>query len=127
MGVLQKSGVGMVKQMLEVIKTQLAKEIPVHYHLSDIEPRLTPLELIKLEQLHKDTLLLLNQFESCLAQAEKERDAAADDARLGTMCDTCKHNNSKDYSNKPCYKCDETFSYWEWRGGCEEKCEGGDS
>lgn len=76
MGVLQKSGVGMVKQMLEVIKTQLAKEIPVHYHLSDIEPRLTPLELMKLEQLHKDTLLLLNQFESRLAQVERERDAA---------------------------------------------------
>ncbi len=60
------------------------------------------------------------QLESRLAQVEQEMDAVADDARLSTMCDTCKHNNSKDYPNKPCYKCDEAFNYWEWRGVCAE-------
>ena len=72
------------------------------------------------EHIIKELYDLVVSYESRLAQVERERDAAADDARLGTMCDTCKHNNSKDYSNKPCYKCDEAFNYWEWRGICPE-------
>lgn len=67
----------------------------------------------------------IDELESRLVQAERERDAAMDDARNGTMCDTCKHNNSKDYLNKPCYKCDEAFSYWEWRGVCPENTKEG--
>ena len=60
------------------------------------------------------------QLESRLAQVERERDAAVQDARDGTTCDTCKHNNSKDYLRKPCYECNESFNCWEWRGVCEE-------
>ena len=51
------------------------------------------------EHIIKELYDLVVSYESRLAQVERERDAAADDARLGTMCDTCKHNNSKDYSN----------------------------
>ena len=66
-----------------------------------------------------DALIYIERLESRLAQVERERDAAVQDARDGTMCDTCKHNNSKDYL-KPCYECNESFNCWEWRGVCEK-------
>lgn len=58
-------------------------------------------------------------LEDRLAQAERERDAAVKDARLGTMCDTCRYNANPPLSD-PCMSCGELYPFWEWRGVCEE-------
>lgn len=47
----------------EEIKKALAAPVPVHYHVGDPEPRLTPLAMCELEALHADALALIQQLE----------------------------------------------------------------
>ena len=54
-----------------------------------------------------------------LIQAEKERDAAVEDAKLGTACDTCFYNENPSLPN-PCSDCGGGFPMWQWRGPCAE-------
>lgn len=61
----------------------------------------------------------IQQLESRLAQVERERDAAVDDAKLGTACDTCWYNENPSLS-KPCTDCGGGFPMWQWRGVCAE-------
>lgn len=63
------------------IKKGLANNIPVHYHPGDHEPRLTPLMMVDLEELHADALALIQQLES-------ERDAAVADIDEMAKCIT---------------------------------------
>lgn len=56
------------------------------------------------------------KFESRLAQAEREREAAVEDARLGTACDTCFYNENPSLLHKPCDYCAGGFPMWQWRG-----------
>lgn len=46
------------------IKKGLDNPIHVHYHISDIKPRLTPLALHDLEFLHADAIAYISQLES---------------------------------------------------------------
>ena len=100
-------GLGDLQRKLESIE-QLESTV------SQVSKALCGKENATLEEILQE----VNQVKSRLAQAERERDAAVEDARNGTMCDTCKHNNSKDYLNKPCYECNEAFNCWEWLGVC---------
>ena len=113
------------------IKKGLEKEIPVHYHLPNPEPRLHPTELIELESLHASALAYINKLEQRLAQLERERDAAVEDLREADMVDCCHCKHYKVYGANecdaedctcddckrdcPCKNC-KTNSNWEWRG-----------
>ena len=56
------------------IKKGLADNVAVHYHPGDLEPRLTPLTMVDLEELHADALALIQQKEQENAeQAERIR------------------------------------------------------
>ena len=115
------------------IKKGLEKEIPVHYHLPNPEPRLHPTELIELESLHASALAYINKLEQRLAQLERERDAAVEDLREADMvdCEHCKHY--KVFGSEECQlECDECTadcpckhcidnSCWTWRGVQEGK------
>lgn len=110
----------------EEIKKALAAPVPVHYHVGDPEPRLTPLTMCDLEELKADALALIQQLEA-------ERDSAVADIRLafnsyvGT-CRTCKHGENQVDCIEPircencenekckCQSCDGYDSNWEWRG-----------
>lgn len=64
------------------IKNGLADNIPVHYHLGDLEPRLTPLMMVDLEDLHADALALVQQLER-------------DKAWAGEMSDMLREENNR--------------------------------
>lgn len=49
---------------LDQIKHDLKQELPVHYHGHEHEARLTPRNMLQLEELHRDTLLCIEQLES---------------------------------------------------------------
>ena len=76
----------------------------------------------------------IEQLESRLAQAERERDAAVHDLKLADRvdCDFCKHqyggctyDGCKDCSKPcPCGSCRNSSNY-EWRGVCEANTEEG--
>lgn len=77
------------------IKNGLDNPIHVHFHISDIEPRLTPLALHDLEFLHTDALAYIQQLEAANAellttvkQLQKERDATL--KQLQGHCWCCK-------------------------------------
>lgn len=55
----------------EEIKRELEEGIRVHYHISDIEPRLTPLALRDLEFLHDDALAIIQRLEATVSEKEK--------------------------------------------------------
>lgn len=102
------------------IKKGLEKEIPVHYHLPNPEPRLRPTELMELQSLHASAFAYITQLEHRLAQAEHERDAAIRD--MHGKCSACKHMDEA-----VCFKCvyanweeEEAGDLWEWRGVCPE-------
>jgi hypothetical protein len=96
------------------IKKGLADNIPVHYHLGDLEPRLTPLMMVDLEDLHADALTLIQKLEA-------ERDAAVADLEHVKDCDSCKYDDACFTGKKDCFGCHEkrcpclTCQY-EWRG-----------
>lgn len=83
------------------------------------------------DRLQKDALAYINQLEQRLAQAERERDAAVRELKLGEDCDNCKHRNEckhdgfgykkcTECGECPCSKCEGGESQYEWRGICEE-------
>lgn len=49
---------------LDQIKHDLKQELPVHYHGHEHEARLTPRNVLNLEELHRDTLLCIEQLEA---------------------------------------------------------------
>lgn len=79
----------------------------------------------------EDALAYIQQLESRLAQAERERDAAVRDMHKAVVCDACKHDrpfnsNCKndfdcEYCKSPCM-CQSCHlgSNYEWRGVCAE-------
>lgn len=71
------------------IKKGLADPIHVHYHIADIEPRLTSLALHELEFLHEDALALIQQLE--------DRNNALYHTILGVMHFVDKWLNDKGY------------------------------
>ena len=56
----------------EEIKKGLEKEIPVHYHLPNPEPRLRQTELMELQSLHASATTYINQLEETVAR-QKEK------------------------------------------------------
>lgn len=81
--------------------------------------------------LEKDALAYIQQLESKLAQAERERDAMMHDLKLADKvdCVCCKHSQQpvencgcecgKCEEPCECYRCRDN-SLWEWRGVCPE-------
>ena len=49
---------------LDQIKHDLKQDLPVHYNSTEHEARLTPLELLNLTELHRDSLRYIEQLES---------------------------------------------------------------
>jgi len=108
------------------IKKGLADPIHVHYHIADIEPRLTSLALHDLEFLHADALAYIQQIEAdkkramenaeilsvAVSRLEKERDAAVADINIARPCRICKNKND-DYI---CSHCNIPGRDFEWRG-----------
>ena len=108
------------------IKKGLDNPIHAHYHISDIEPRMTPLDLHDLEFLHTDALAYIQQLEAqnaeLLEKVEKlktERDAAVNFWR-SMGCDTCMYDDY-DGSEPPCINCTAERPYWMWRGVQKEE------
>ena len=108
---------------LDEIKKRLADNIPVHYHPGDLEPRLTPLMMVDLEDLHADALALIQQLEAELADTKKAV------GYTNGLCDICKHKNEHENEceandflcyNCPadcaCKECYSDASHYEWRG-----------
>ena len=102
----------------EEIKKELAAPVPVHYHVGDPEPRLTPLAMCELEALHADALALIQQLE------EKMEGLISDFEEYDELpCALCEHYD-KDPYEEPCRSCntiarpddEETFRHWKWRG-----------
>ena len=108
------------------IKNGLDNPIHVHYHISDIEPRLTPLALHDLEFLHEDALALIQQLQAenaekdeRIQQLEAERDAAM--AGLKSNCTCPERKYFSDDIQDPCRGCKPTDSKFEWRGVQKEE------
>ena len=115
------------------IKNGLDNPIHVHYHISDIEPRLTPLALHDLEFLHADALALIQQLEkdndqlrNYIRLLQAERDAAVACLKKAANekgeCFGCKWYNGKNCTH-PDYKmlCSSHDDKWEWRGVQKEE------
>lgn len=126
----------MNKSLGDKVKTWLREPLPIHRHSPKPEACLTPLAQAELEQKHTVTLRYIQQLESRLAQAERERDAAVADLKeateSGSVCTGCKHDTDFD---RPCEQADfdckqciqpckcktcERNSNYEWRGPCPE-------
>ncbi|MDD6879548.1 MAG: hypothetical protein PUD59_04910 [bacterium] len=115
------------------IKRELDNPIHVHYHISDIEQRLTPLALHDLEFMHADALALIKQLEAQNAELleeierlQAERDAAVNDLKeLADRHGACL--GCKWFTGERCgdteYKiiCGFHDSKWEWRGVQKEE------
>lgn len=70
----------------------------------------------------KELYDLVLYYESSLAQAEREKDAAVHDLAEGRNCADCKHYYESVF-NEPCSSCiedTETKKNWQWRGVCTE-------
>jgi hypothetical protein len=63
---------------LDQIKHDLKQDLPVHYHGIEREARLTPRNMLNLEELHRDTLLCIEQLEA----QNRELSMRCDDGRL---------------------------------------------
>lgn len=81
-----------------------------------------------IQRLMKDTVEYIQQLESRLAQAERERDAAVNDAVQIAIqldfpaCEWCKH---KPYNHVHCKECRTKNEGFEWRGVCPENTKDG--
>ena len=67
---------------------------------------------------NEDALAYIQQLESRLAQAERERDAAVRDLQKISFCEDCKHLG-KSKKRNPCRECQENYKEkpnWQWRG-----------
>lgn len=61
--------------------------------------------------------VLLDHIEALdarLAKAERERDAAVEDIKIGVRCDTCKHMGTDRCGHGKCQL--QGYGYWQWRG-----------
>lgn len=63
---------------LDQIKHDLKQDLPVHYHGHEHEARLTPRNMLNLTELHRDTLLCIEQLEA----QNRELSMRCDDGRL---------------------------------------------
>lgn len=71
-----------------------------------------------------DALAYIQQLESCLAQVERERDAAVRDLNCIWKCEICK-KFTRPVNKCPHYReCGLSYKFWEWRGVCEENTKG---
>lgn len=128
------------------IKKGLADNIPVHCHPGDLEPRLTPLMMVDLEDLHADALALVQQLQDdnaqlnrCIenmtdklnamndevAKLQAERDAAVEDLKYVAACKTCKEFR-RSALTEPCLHCTkygllDSENKYEWRGVQKEE------
>lgn len=123
------------------VKKGLNDPIPVHFHIGDPEPRLTPLAMVDLEGLHTDALALIQQLESKLEcsqmtidgltatllkcdtvikQLQAERDAAVADLKVVDVCTVCKHDGTR-ADVEPCSWCSSIHTAFEWRGVQKEE------
>ncbi len=97
----------------EEIKKELADTVPVHFHIGDFEPRLTPLTMYDLEALHADALAYIQQIESKLNQAVEDIRMLG---RTGEfICPVCAHYNHGEGTKGECVKC-LTGDGFRWRG-----------
>ncbi len=116
---------------------ELNDPIPVHFHIGDPEPRLTPLAMVDLEQLHAGALVLIQRLDRTIVDQEKlakkiydqkveaetkivkledrvkqletERDALINEIdTYQHPCDCCKHAE-KEASKEPCTRCKQIF------------------
>ena len=53
------------------IMRELNEPIPVHYHHGDLEPHMTPLAMVDLEQLHADAIALIKRLDRTIVDQEK--------------------------------------------------------
>lgn len=126
------------------IKEWLGDPVPVHFHVGNPEPHLTPLAYRTLEELFADALAYIQQlekraihlealnqsnlttitmqertrarFQERISQLESERNAIMQD--MNKNCTSCKHSGMNNPDN-PCYKFEEQcrdYSNWQWRG-----------
>lgn len=119
---------------------ELNEPIKVHYHDGDREPRMTPMALAELVNLHTRALDLINrldrtivdseklfkriyeqkgeaetrvaQLEAEKAQLEAERDAAVADINVARSCRICRNLES----DPVCAQCSVGGRNFEWRG-----------
>ena len=68
-----------------------------------------------------ELLQAVSQLKDCLAQVERERDAAVKDLSVAKSCKICK-NNAGVFVQNICMDCIECCNF-EWRGVCEENTE----
>ena len=69
-----------------------------------------------------DALAYIQQLESRLAQAERERDAAVNDLKEASFCRDCLHYDVP-AEKEPCLSCLKRMHEkpkWQWRGVCPE-------
>ena len=117
------------------IKKGLNSPIPVHFHIGDPEPRLTPLAFRDLEFLHTDALALIQQLQEevskyeegydaltkIIKRLEAERDAAVADLNEAKDCTNCKNECNCKSANYDCKNCNVAdcpckACRYEWRG-----------
>lgn len=82
---------------VEEVKKKLGKEIHVHYHLPNPEPRLNPTELMELKRTHGLALACINQLESNYSQISKAL-CGKETATLGELLKTI-HRVSRSLAN----------------------------
>ena len=105
------------------IKKGLGDPVPVHFHVGNPEPHLTPLAYRTLEELFADALAYIQQLEA-------ERDAAVEIIKKKVGCEACKcyglctvplpDCGECVHENCPCHTCCGR-SNWQWRGVQKEE------
>ena len=103
----------------EEIKKELFQDI---YLFLRVEDGNIPQErFVELIRLHNSAFAYIQQLESRLAQAERERDAAVHDLKLVRCCGTCVNNEGG--CTTECNIVSGVPSGWQWRGVCAENTE----
>ena len=83
------------------------------------------------ETMHNEAKKGIQELESRLAQAERERDAAVRELEIAEDCYNCKYNYACKHDGNgyrkcsecgecPCSECNSGQSQYEWRGVCTE-------
>lgn len=127
------------------IKKELNAPIPIHFHIGDPEPRMTPLAVHDLESLHTKTIANIQQLEDLndelsreIKRLQIEKDAAVEDIRMlltsyKGACRTCIHGKDQDACDVgvgceycqdkkcPCKSCKNGYCNWQWRGVQQEE------
>lgn len=127
------------------VKKGLNAPIPIHFHIGDPEPRMTPLAVHDLESLHAKTLANIQRLENHndelskeIERLQMEKDAAVEDIRMlltsyKGACKTCIHGKDQDDCDVgvgceycqdekcPCKTCKNGYCNWQWRGVQQEE------